>query len=99
MHILSIHDLAHVYAIIAVCVCLRGCAGQNLGVRREGQREQQSYKTPASQPIRVKALVDSQWQSGLVAFDGGPTISLVTEQQRWGQDGRHPTLQTWREKG
>lgn len=77
VHILSIHNLP---AILAVCVC--GGVGHNLGVSREGQMKQQSYKTPASHPIRVKALVDSQWRSDWVAFDGGSTISLVTEQQR-----------------
>lgn len=57
VHILSIHNLAHVYAsILRVC----GWVGQNLRVGREGQMKRQSYKTPASQPIRVKALVDSQ---------------------------------------
>lgn len=94
-----ISNLAHVYVSIAVCEGVGGCAGQDVGVSREGQRTQQSHKTPASQPIRAKALVDSQWQSGLVAFDGGATISLVTEQQRWGQDGRRPALQRWRERG
>lgn len=34
-----------------------------------------------------------------MAFDGGSTVSLVTEQQRWRQDGRHPVLATRRGRG
>lgn len=37
----------------------------------------------------LKALLVVQSRRGSVAFDGGSTVSLVTEQQRWG--ARWPT--------
>lgn len=85
----SVHDLTHVQRRVGHAV------GQNLRAGREGHIKQRSREAPsATQPIGVKAPPAGQWRRGLVAFDGGPTIRLVTEQQRWGQDGRHPALAT-----
>lgn len=49
-------------------------------------------QTSARKPIRLKALVDSQWQGDMLVFDAGAAISLVSEQWCLGQDGRLPAL-------
>lgn len=56
--IVNVHNLAQAQlSAVYVCVVWLVRTSGSVGKVREDSK---SYKTPASQPIRVKALVDSQ---------------------------------------